>query len=404
MKKCSITEQNCSAFGSIGMKLKSLIVLSMISIFSLHAQVNPMILGADQPENYLSLLQNKNVALVINQTSNVNDQSLADFLLSKKINVKLIFAPEHGFRGDVDGGATIKNSVDTKTGLPIVSIYGSNRKPSPEQLKGIDLVIFDIQDVGCRFYTYISSLHYVMEACAENKIKIFILDRPNPNGDYCDGPVLKPEFRSFVGMDPVPVVHGCTIGELAQMINGEAWLKNGVKADLQVIPVKNYTHAMKYELPVKPSPNLPNYHSVRLYPSLCCFESTNVSVGRGTEFPFQVLGYPDPKFDKFSFMPQSIVGVETNPMHKNVKCYGDDLRNLKEAPQFTLSFFMDWYKRFQDDKKFIKSERRFNLLIGNDLVLKLIKEGKTEKEIRQSWQSELNTYKEMRKKYLIYPE
>jgi uncharacterized protein YbbC (DUF1343 family) len=381
-----------------------MILLFVVSSFSVMAQTGDIITGADQFQNYLSLLQNKNVALVINQTSTVKDQSLADFLLSKKIRVKQIFAPEHGFRGDADGGATIKNSVDTKTGVPIISIYGSNRKPLPEQLSGIDLVIFDIQDVGCRFYTYISSLHYVMEACAENKVKLLILDRPNPNGDYCDGPVLKSEFRSFVGMDPIPVVHGCTVGELAQMINGEGWLKDGVKADIQVVPVKNYTHRTKYELPVKPSPNLPNYRSIRLYPSLCCFEATSVSVGRGTEYPFQVLGYPNQEFGKFSFIPKSIVGMETNPMHKNVECYGQDLRDLKEAPQFTLSFFLNWYHKFPDEKSFIKSERRLNLLMGNDLVIKLIREGKSEQEIRQSWQSELNAYKEMRKKYLIYPE
>jgi uncharacterized protein YbbC (DUF1343 family) len=243
-------------------QMKGLLILLLFCSSALKAQIDSIKTGAEQPDSYLSLLNNKSVALVINQTSMVKDQNLADFLLSKKISVKLIFAPEHGFRGDADAGATIQNSKDIKTGLPIISIYGSNKKPTAQQLSGIDVVLFDIQDVGCRFYTYISTLHYVMEACAENHKKLLILDRPNPNGDYCDGPILRLDFRSFVGMDPIPVVHGCTIGELAQMINGEGWLKNGLKADIQVIPVKNYTHALKYELPIKPSPNLPNYLSV----------------------------------------------------------------------------------------------------------------------------------------------
>jgi uncharacterized protein YbbC (DUF1343 family) len=384
--------------------MKWLSILLLFWSSALMAQIDSLKTGAEQPDSYLSLLNNKSVALVINQTSMVKDQNLADFLLSQKINVKLIFAPEHGFRGDADAGATIQNSRDIKTGLPIISIYGSNKKPTVQQLSGIDVVLFDIQDVGCRFYTYISTLHYVMEACAENHKKLLILDRPNPNGDYCDGPVLRPDFRSFVGMDPIPVVHGCTVGELAQMINGEGWLKNGIKANIQVIPVKNYTHSMKYELPVKPSPNLPNSLAIRLYPSLCFFEATSISVGRGTEFPFQVLGYPNPKFGSFSFTPKSIPGMELNPLHKNQPCFGEDLRNLKDAPRFTLSFFLDWYHRFPKEKEFLTREAWFDLLMGNDSVLKLIREGKSEKEIRKSWQRELNDYKEMRKKYMLYPE
>jgi uncharacterized protein YbbC (DUF1343 family) len=231
-----------------------------------------------------------------------------------------------------------------------------------------------------------------------------ILDRPNPNGDYCDGPILRPEYRSFVGTDPIPVVHGCTIGELAQMINSEGWLKNGIKADLQIVPVRNYKHSIKYEPPIKPSPNLPNYLSIRLYPSLCFFEATSVSVGRGTTFPFQVLGYPDKNYGEFSFTPDSIKGMEMNPLHKNVTCYGDDLREMKEVPRFTLSYFNEWYHKFPNVSEFITREKWFNLLMGNDIVLKLIKEGKDEDEIRQSWEKELIAYREMRKKYLIYPE
>jgi uncharacterized protein YbbC (DUF1343 family) len=241
-----------------------------------------------------------------------------------------------------------------------------------------------------------------MEACAENGKKLMILDRPNPNGDYCAGPILKPAFKSFVGVDPVPVVHGCTVGEMAQMINGEGWLKNGIKCEVKIIQVKNYTHKSVYEPPVKPSPNLPNYSSIRLYPSLCFFEATKVSIGRGTTFPFQVMGYPDSKFGSFSFTPQSLKGFEMNPLHKDKACYGQDLRNLKEIPEFTLKYFLDWYKQFSQPADFLNNERWFNLLMGDDRILKLIKEGKNEKEITESWQEELNNYKETRSKYLLY--
>jgi len=390
------------------MKGKSLNAFILILLFSfpsfLPAQQDSLKTGADQPNAYLSLLRRKNVALVVNQTSLVGSQNLADFLLSNKIKVKRIFAPEHGFRGDADAGETVRNSKDIRTELPIISIYGKNKKPTKKQLSGIDIVIFDIQDVGCRFYTYISTLHYVMESCAENHKKLLILDRPNPNGDYFDGPLLQSDFRSFIGMDQIPVVHGCTIGELAQMINGEGWLKNGIKTNLTIIPVRNYTHAMKYEPPVKPSPNLPNYLSIRLYPSLCFFEATSVSVGRGTIFPFQVLGYPDSEFGNFSFTPKSTEGMEMNPLHKDMTCYGLDLRELKKVPRFTLSFFLDWYNKFPGKDKFITRGKWFNLLMGNETVLKLIFEGKSEEEIRQTWQPELKIYSEMRKKYLLYPE
>jgi uncharacterized protein YbbC (DUF1343 family) len=394
--------------GRTGLKAKilfKLLIFILLSIpFFSSAQQDSLKTGADQPDVYLPLLRRKSVALVVNQTSMVGNQYLIDFLLSKKIKVKRIFAPEHGIRGVEDAGASIKNSKDARTGLPIISIYGTNKKPTPKQLSGIDIVIFDIQDVGCRFYTYISTLHYVMEACAENHKKLLIFDRPNPNGDYCDGPVLQPEFRSFVGMDAIPVVHGCTIGELAQMINGEGWLKNGIKTNLQIIPVKNYLHSTKYEPPLKPSPNLPNYLSIRLYPSLCFFEATSVSVGRGTQFPFQVLGSTHKDFGNFSFTPIGIAGMDLNPLHKDATCYGDDLRELKEVPKFTLSFFLDWYNKFPNKDQFITRGKWFNLLMGNETVLKLIKEGKGEDDIRKSWEPELKTYLEMRKKYLLYPD
>jgi len=384
------------------MQMTFLIILLLLTTSSLLAQEGQPICGADQPGLYLPLLKDRHIGLVVNQTSVANGQNLVDFLNSHGVVIKALFTPEHGLRGEADAGEKVNNSVDTKTGIPIVSIYGKNTQPTSEQLADIDIVIYDIQDVGCRFYTYISTLHYVMEACALNRKSLLILDRPNPNGDYCDGPILKPEFRSFVGVDPIPVVHGCTVGEMAQMINGEGWLTNGAKCDLKVVPVKGYTHQSRYSPPVKPSPNLPNYLAIRLYPSLCFFESTSVSIGRGTLFPFQVIGYPDEKFGSFSFIPQSIKGFEMNPMQKDKKCFGTDLRNLEEIPQFTIKYFLDWYQKFNNASEFLTNERWFNKLMGNDLVLSLIKSGKNEQEIRQSWQQELEKYKTMRLKYLLY--
>ncbi len=369
---------------------------------TLRARENVPVCGADQPGLYLESLNGLRIGMVVNQTSRAQGMHLVDFLTIKGVVIKVLFAPEHGFRGEADAGERINNSVDLKTGIPIISIYGNNRQPSKEQLQDLDLIIYDIQDVGCRFYTYISTLHYVMESCAENGKQLMILDRPNPNGDYCAGPVLKPAFKSFVGVDPVPVVHGCTVGEMAQMINGEGWLKNGLKCELKIISVKNYTHKSVYEPPVKPSPNLPNYAAIRLYPSLCFFEATKVSIGRGTTFPFQVMGYPDPKFGPFSFVPQSLKGFEMNPLHKDKICYGQDLRNLDTIPEFTLKYFLDWYRQFSQPADFLSNERWFNLLMGDDKVLKLIREGKSEKEITESWQDGLNRYKEIRSKYLLY--
>jgi len=387
--------------------LKWIRIVIAICIFvsgasSFSARGSGPVCGADQPDLYLKSLKGLRIGMVVNHTSTAQGKHLIDFLLSKGIEVKILFAPEHGLRGEADAGEKVDNSVDAQTGIPIFSIYGKNRQPGKEQLMDLDLIIYDIQDVGCRFYTYISTLHYVMESCAENGKKLMILDRPNPNGDYCAGPILKPAFKSFVGVDPVPVVHGCTVGEMAQMINGEGWLKNGLKCDLKIIPVKDYNHKSVYEPPVKPSPNLPNYTSIRLYPSLCFFEATKVSIGRGTTFPFQVMGYPDPKFGSFSFTPQSLKGFEMNPLHKDKTCYGQDLRNLKEIPEFTLKYFLEWYKLFSQPADFLSNERWFNLLMGDDHVLKLIKEGKNEKEIAKSWQEELNNYKEIRSKYLLY--
>lgn len=364
----------------------------------------PLKTGAEQPEKYVPGLQHKNVGLVVNPTSQVNGVHLVDFLLSKNIQVKSIFAPEHGFRGNAAAGEEIKDGVDAKTGIPVVSLYGKNRKPTPEQLQGLDVVIFDVQDVGCRFYTYISTLHLVLEACAENQVPLLVLDRPNPNGDYVAGPVLQPEFQSFVGMDPVPVVHGCTVGELAQMINGEHWYEGSKTCDLTVVPVENYSHKIRYSLPVQPSPNLPNDLSVRLYPSLCFFEATSISVGRGTPFPFQVLGGTDSTLGSFTFVPEDIPGVAVNPVNEGKVCYGIDLRSLQHVPEFTLKYFLQFYHHFSNERDFLTRENWLNLLAGTDKIIHQIREGKNEDEITRSWQPQLTKYKEIRKKYLLYPD
>ncbi len=365
---------------------------------------NGIITGAEQPEKYLPLIQNKRVGLVVNNTSMVKSVHLVDFLLTNNIKVEKIFAPEHGFRGDASAGEVIKDGVDTKTGIQVISLYGQTKKPGAAHLKNLDVVLFDIQDVGCRFYTYISTLHLVIEACAENNLPLIVLDRPNPNGDYVAGPVLKPGFESFVGMDPIPVVHGCTVGELANMINGEKWHKAELNCDLTVVQVQNYTHSTKYELPVRPSPNLPNYLSVRLYPSLCFFEATSVSVGRGTDFPFQVIGGLNKNLGDFKFTPKSIPNVAVHPLNEGKVCYGVDFRSLKVVPDFTLSFFIDFYNKYENKKDFLTRESWFNTLAGTDELLKLLRSGKSEAEILSRFKPDLENYKTMRKKYLLYPD
>jgi uncharacterized protein YbbC (DUF1343 family) len=385
-------------------KFFGIILMFLLFGFDLTGNTNKIIHGAEQPEKYLPVIENKRVGLVVNHTSRVGDVHLADFLLSKNIKVEKIFAPEHGFRGEASAGEEIKDGIDAKTGIAVLSLYGQTKKPTPVHLKNIDVVIFDIQDVGCRFYTYISTLHLVIEACAENNIPLIVLDRPNPNGDYVAGPVLKPGFESFVGMDPIPVVHGCTVGELAQMINGEKWHKAAGKCDLQVIPVQNYTHSTKYEMPVRPSPNLPNYLSVRLYPSLCFFEATSVSVGRGTNFPFQVLGGLNKNLGDFRFTPKNIPDVAVNPLNEGKVCYGVDLRWLIEAPKFTLKYFIDFYNKYENKSDFLTRENWFNLLAGNDELIFQIRKGKSETEIFEALKPELEKYKSIRKKYLLYPD
>jgi uncharacterized protein YbbC (DUF1343 family) len=391
------------------MKLTSFIYifsLSLLLIFTgveLKAQDKKILPAADQPELYLSKLSGKSVGIVANQTSILtrsNQKHVVDFLLEKGISVKKVFVPEHGFRGVADAGEKVDNTIDSKTGLPIISLYGNNKKPTAAQIKDLDLIIFDLQDVGVRFYTYISTMHYVMEAAAENGIPVMIFDRPNPNGDYIAGPVLKPGFESFVGMHPIPVVHGLTVGELAKMINGEKWLRGGLQATIEVVPVGNWTHDMRYNLPVKPSPNLPNDLSIRLYPSICFFEGTIVSLGRGTFFPFQTYGYPDPAFGNFTFTPISIDGMSKTPPLQDQVCYGVDLRNEPLNQQFSLKYLLDAYQKSDKGKAFFSNY--FNTLAGTDQLKKMILEGKTALEIEASWQTDLDSYKKLREKYLIY--
>ena len=361
--------------------------------------------GAEQTDEWLPMLKDQRVGLLVNHTSVVGDTHLVDKVLNEGVDVVRIFAPEHGFRGDADAGEHVEDMVDEKTGVPVVSIYGNNRKPSPKQMDGLDVVIFDVQDVGVRFYTYISSMHYMMEACAENGVDFIVLDRPNPNGEYFDGPVLEPEFSSFVGMHTIPVVHGLTVGELARMINGEGWLEDGVNCDLKVVEMTGYTHSTEYSLPVKPSPNLPNDLSVRIYSSLFLFEATIMSVGRGTEFPFQVVGAPDPVYGDFTFTPRSIEGMDSAPKYKGQQCYGKDYRGLDPWKQkFSLAPFFNFYERSGEDSAFVSRRRWFHLLSGTDQLLQQIEKGLSESEIREAWEDDLDEYARIRQKYLLYPE
>lgn len=356
--------------------------------------------GANNYENYLPLLKNKKIGIVTNQTGIlINKTHLVDFLLEKNNAIQKIFAPEHGFRGTADAGEHVVDGKDSKTGLPIISLYGDNKKPKSEQLADIDIMIFDLQDVGARFYTYISSLHYIMEACAENNIPLLILDRPNPNGNIIDGSVLEKEFSSFVGMHPIPLLHGMTIGEYAKMINGEKWLKNGFQCKLTVIPCINYNRKMKYSLPVKPSPNLPNDQAVNLYASLCLFEGTNVSVGRGTEKQFQIYGSPYLPKSGFSFIPKPNLGAQ-NPVYNGMECYGEDLSTHTKVNRLELKWLIKAYQTTSDKSKFFNPF--FTKLAGTKKLQQQIENGISEEEIRQSWKKGLEEFKKMREKYLIY--
>jgi uncharacterized protein YbbC (DUF1343 family) len=387
--------------------IRSLFLLSFLSFFLFGScqhqhDDQSMLLGANRTDLYFSEIEGRSIGLLVNHTSIVDDMHLVDFLLSKGMDIHTIFAPEHGFRGTADAGEHVKDGEDKKTGIPIVSLYGNNKKPTPGQLEGIDAVIFDIQDVGVRFYTYISTMHLMMEACAATGTKMIILDRPNPNGHLVDGPVLQKEFSSFVGMHAIPVLHGLTVGELAKMINEEGWLQDTATCDLMVVPMRNYRHSIRYLLPVRPSPNLPNEQAVMLYPSLCFFEGTQMSIGRGTQFPFQVIGYPDSHFGRFTFTPVSIEGMSKNPKYENQRCYGVDLRTVSAPDKLDVGFVIDFYRKWEKKEDFFTEY--FDTLAGTDALRMQILQGKTEIEIRATWQPALQQYKALRKKYLMYNE
>ena len=376
-------------------KIKQIFLLLcvLLSVFS-YSQI---IVAAERTYKYIPLLKNQQVAIVGNQSSMIQKTHLVDSLLKRKIHIVKVFSPEHGFRGTEDAGTKIEDGIDKKTGIPIISLYGKNKKPTTKQLEGVDVILFDIQDVGTRFYTYISTLHYVMEAASENNKKVIVLDRPNPNGHYIDGPVRKEGFESFVGMHPIPIVHGMTIAEYAQMINGENWISE--KCNLEVVKMEKYTHDMHYDLPVKPSPNLPNARAVNLYPSLCLFEGTTISIGRGTKYPFQHFGAPYLN-SSYSFIPKSGAGSKY-PKHENKICFGFDLRN---QDNYFTSINLDWliycYKNSNNKDSFFNNF--FDKLAGtNQLRLQII-QGKNSTEIKSSWQSDLEEFKKIRQKYLLY--
>lgn len=372
----------------------------------------PIRTGAERMEHYLPDLKEERIALVANPTSRVGEEHLVDTLLARGVELVRILSPEHGFRGSAEAGEMVEDGKDTETGLPVVSLYGSHKKPKAEDLEGVDRIVFDLQDVGARFYTYISTLHYVMEAAAEEGLPVTVLDRPDPNGFYVDGPVLDTAFSSFIGMHPVPIVHGMTVGEYARMINGEEWLQNGVRCSLSVVKCENYTHSDRYELPVPPSPNLPDMASVYLYPSLCLFEGTEVSVGRGTDRPFTMIGHPDFEGGDHSFVPRSIPGKSKEPKHEGDTCRGFDLREvgttrMKEEGGICLAWLIRFYEHLKErsEERFaFFLHHRFDRLAGTDSLRIKIEEGWSEERIKESWEEDLELFREMREKYLLYPD
>ena len=388
---------------------KCLLLVFLFCGLSSISQNKEIIVGAERTFLYLEKLKDRRIGLVANQTSNIKDDHLVDVLLNEGVNVVKVFSPEHGFRGKSDAGEKVRDVMDLQTGLPIYSLYGkSKRKPSKEILKDVDLILFDLQDVGVRFYTYISTLHYVMEACAENNIELIVLDRPNPNGFYIDGPILDLKFKSFIGMHRVPVVHGMTIGEYSKMINEEGWLNEDNKCLLTVIPCLNYSHSSRYILPIPPSPNLPNMRSIYLYPSLCFFEGTNISIGRGTDFPFQVYGAPYFNKKLFKFTPKATYGAK-NPKHKSVDCYGKDLRainldSLENISSLNFSWLIKSYNISNESINFFNKNSFFNLLAGTDKLMNLIKGGANDSQIKETYKDELMKFKTTRKKYLLYED
>ncbi len=385
-------------------KITFFLIFNVLCNFSFSQNTNYNSVGADETNNYVEDLTNLKVGIVGNHTSLIHKKKgkythIVDSLISLNIEIKRIFSPEHGFRGIADAGELINNKIDSKTGIEIISLYGKNKKPTKKQLNGIDVLVFDIQDVGARFYTYISTLHYVMEAAAENDIKLIVLDRPNPNGHYIDGPVRKLELKSFIGMHPVPIVHGMTIGEYALMINNEGWLSNKVKCDLKIIQMKNYNRYLTYKLPVKPSPNLPNQKSINLYPSLCLFEGTNISIGRGTNLQFQTIGNPNWENYNFTFTPRSMPGAKY-PKHINSKCFGLDLRKHKKLSEINLKWLILAYKNSKNKTSFFLES--FDKLAGTYELKKQIIDGINEEQIKRSWKNDLKKFKTVRAKYLLY--
>jgi len=373
--------------------------------FTTNQDINKkIILGAERLNLYDKNISNKSLALLVNHSSLINNTHIIDTLSQYGYNIKKIFTPEHGLSGKIERGKSISDDtllINNKK-IPIISMYGKTRIPSYESLDGIDVVIFDIQDVGARFYTYISAMHNMMEVCANLNIDFIVFDRPNPNGSYVDGPVLEKEYKSYIGMHEIPIVHGCTVGELALMIKGEKWIKNSEKLNLKVIPILNWDHTMDYKLPIKPSPNLPNQQSILLYPSLCLFEQTTVSIGRGTPYPFQVIGHPNYDNKSFSFTPVSVV-EERKPKHEDNKSYGIDLRKIKVKKELNIKYLIDFYNKLKEtDPDFFG--KYFYRIAGNKKLENQIKDGISEKEIRSSWEIKLSQYKAKRKKYLLYKD
>ena len=380
-----------------------LLFVLFFNLISIYSQ-NKILTGSDQPKEYIPFLKNKSIGIVAHKASRLNTNNnihLVDFLIKNNIKIKTIFAPEHGYYSSADDGDLLSDSKEKSTGLNIVSLYGKSKKPLPKHLEGIEVMVFDLQDVGARFYTFLSTLHYIMQACAEANIPVLILDRPNPNGHYVDGPVLDIRFKTFVGMHPVPIVHGMTLGEYAKMINGEGWLGEDLNCELHIVKVKNYTHNTKYILPVRPSPNLPNAQSIRLYPSLCLLEPTTISIGRGTEKQFQIYGHPNFSKTKFKFKPSPNFGSK-NPKWNDKICYGVSLEKIKVQDQLNISWLIDAYNKLPRNYIFFKDS--FERIAGTDQLRNQIINKKSEEEIRKSWQSGLVKYKKMRKNYLIYPE
>jgi len=384
--------------------MKKLFILLFTSQFVFSYQNSEIKVGSEKMNEYLNKISNKSVGLLVNHSSSVSSTHLIDTLISKNINIKKIFSPEHGFTGNIERGKKVNGDtliIDNKI-IPIISMYGKSRIPTKESMKGLDIVIFDIQDVGTRFYTYISAMHNMMNICAELGISLIVLDRPNPNSGYIDGPVLDMEYQSYIGMHEIPIVHALTVGELAMMIKGEKWIRNSEKLKLSVIKIDNWDHKKEYKLPIRPSPNLPNQQSILLYPSLCLFEQTIVSIGRGTPYPFQVIGHPNYDNKSFSFTPKSVT-EESKPKLENEKCFGIDLKKIKVKKELNIKYLIDFYNRLKSTNSNFFG-KYFYRIAGNKILENQIKDGISEREIRLSWKADIDKYKKIRKKYLLYKD